>query len=371
MTAIVNRLEQDGLVSKSQHPADARVVLVEITDSGRRQLAEIRAARAAVLQTRLDRLDDDARAALAAALPALDQLLESMTSLLKQPRSVYAVAFACVVAFMGIGLVDPILPVLAKDLQASPSQVSLLFTSYFAMTGLSMLVTGFVASRIGPRKTLLVGLVAGRPLQRARRPLRHGRPDRRLPPRLGPRQRAVHRHRAVGDRRRRQRRARLGDHPLRGRARPGHRLRPAARRPARRRLLARPVLRHRDADGDRLRADRGVARPGRQARAPRLDPGPAARPRPQRAALDGDRRRPLQLRLLHDPRLHAAAARHDRHPARAHLLRVGPAGRDQLRVRRPAPGAPVRARVRAGRDAGAWSPWTCSSAVSSTATGPA
>lgn len=82
-----------------------------------------------------------------------------MSSLLHQPRSVYAVAFACVVAFMGIGLVDPILPVLAEDLNASPSQVSLLFTSYFAMTGLSMLVTGFFASRIGPRKTLLVGLL--------------------------------------------------------------------------------------------------------------------------------------------------------------------------------------------------------------------
>src|SRR3954447_4844758 len=79
-------------------------------------------------------------------------------TLLNQPRSVYAVAFACVVAFMGIGLVDPILPVLAEDLQATPSQVSLLFTSYFAMTGLSMLITGWIASRIGPRRTLLVGL---------------------------------------------------------------------------------------------------------------------------------------------------------------------------------------------------------------------
>jgi ACDE family multidrug resistance protein len=81
-----------------------------------------------------------------------------MTPLLHQPRSVYAVAFACVVAFMGIGLVDPILPVLAEDLDATPSQVSLLFTSYFAMTGLSMLITGWAASRIGPRRTLLVGL---------------------------------------------------------------------------------------------------------------------------------------------------------------------------------------------------------------------
>jgi hypothetical protein len=36
---------------------------------------------------------------------------------------------------MGIGLVDPILPALATQLHATPSQVELLFTSYFAITG--------------------------------------------------------------------------------------------------------------------------------------------------------------------------------------------------------------------------------------------
>jgi ACDE family multidrug resistance protein len=77
---------------------------------------------------------------------------------MQQPKAVWAVAFACVVAFMGIGLVDPILPALAGQLDASPSQVELLFTSYFAFTGVSMLVTGFVSSRIGPRRTLLGGL---------------------------------------------------------------------------------------------------------------------------------------------------------------------------------------------------------------------
>jgi MFS transporter, ACDE family, multidrug resistance protein len=76
----------------------------------------------------------------------------------RQPKAVWAVAFASVVAFMGIGLVDPILPAIAKDLDASPSQVELLFTSYFAFTGVSMLVTGWVSSRIGPRRTLLAGL---------------------------------------------------------------------------------------------------------------------------------------------------------------------------------------------------------------------
>jgi ACDE family multidrug resistance protein len=77
----------------------------------------------------------------------------------RQPKAVWAVAFACVVAFMGIGLVDPILPALASQLDASPSQVELLFTSYFAFTGVSMLVTGWVSSRVGPRATLLGGLL--------------------------------------------------------------------------------------------------------------------------------------------------------------------------------------------------------------------
>jgi len=76
-----------------------------------------------------------------------------------QPRAVWAVAFAAVVSFMGLGLVDPILPAIATNLHASPSQVELLFTSYFAFTGISMLVSSVVASRIGAKRTLLAGLV--------------------------------------------------------------------------------------------------------------------------------------------------------------------------------------------------------------------
>jgi ACDE family multidrug resistance protein len=76
-----------------------------------------------------------------------------------QPKAVWAVAFAAVVSFMGLGLVDPILPAIAKNLHASPSQVELLFTSYFAFTGISMLISSVVASRIGAKRTLLAGLV--------------------------------------------------------------------------------------------------------------------------------------------------------------------------------------------------------------------
>jgi MFS family permease len=81
-----------------------------------------------------------------------------MTSPFRQPRAVWAVAFACVISFMGIGLVDPILPALSTQLHATPSQVTLLFTSYLVVTAVAMLVTGWVSSRIGPRRTLLAGL---------------------------------------------------------------------------------------------------------------------------------------------------------------------------------------------------------------------
>ncbi|SIR48242.1 MFS transporter [Microbacterium sp. RURRCA19A] len=79
-------------------------------------------------------------------------------SIWKQPAQVWAVAFACVVAFMGIGLVDPILPAIAESLQASPVETELLFTSYLVVTGLAMLVTSWISSRIGAKATLLVGL---------------------------------------------------------------------------------------------------------------------------------------------------------------------------------------------------------------------
>ncbi|SFI92421.1 Predicted arabinose efflux permease, MFS family [Streptosporangium canum] len=83
---------------------------------------------------------------------------QSGGSILRQPMSVWATAFAAVVAFMGIGLVDPILPSIAQGLHAGPSQVSLLFTSYFLVTAVAMLVTGWVSSRIGGKRTLLLGL---------------------------------------------------------------------------------------------------------------------------------------------------------------------------------------------------------------------
>jgi len=85
--------------------------------------------------------------------------MKSETSPFKQPKTVWAVAFACVVSFMGIGLVDPILASLRDKLHASPSQVELLFTSYLVVTAVAMLVTGWVSSRLGAKRTLIAGLV--------------------------------------------------------------------------------------------------------------------------------------------------------------------------------------------------------------------
>lgn len=78
--------------------------------------------------------------------------------LFRQPKAVWAVAFACVISFMGIGLVDPILPALADSLDATPSQVSLLFSSYLIVTAVAMLFVGWISSHIGAKRTMVAGL---------------------------------------------------------------------------------------------------------------------------------------------------------------------------------------------------------------------
>jgi MFS family permease len=79
-------------------------------------------------------------------------------SILKQPVAVWAIAFACVVSFMGIGLVDPILPAIAQATHATATQTELLFTTYLLITGVMMFFTSWLSSRIGAKTTLLIGL---------------------------------------------------------------------------------------------------------------------------------------------------------------------------------------------------------------------
>jgi ACDE family multidrug resistance protein len=87
---------------------------------------------------------------------------ESHSSLLDaikgQPKQVWITAFAAVIAFMGIGLVDPILLSIAEGLHATPSEVTLLFSSYLGVQAIAMLVTGAMSARFGAKRTVLVGL---------------------------------------------------------------------------------------------------------------------------------------------------------------------------------------------------------------------
>ena len=75
-----------------------------------------------------------------------------------QPKQVWITAFAAVIAFMGIGLVDPILLSIAEGLKATPSEVTLLFSSYLGVQVIAMLVTGAASAKFGPKRTVLTGL---------------------------------------------------------------------------------------------------------------------------------------------------------------------------------------------------------------------
>lgn len=76
-----------------------------------------------------------------------------------QPKAVWAVVFACIIAFMGLGLVDPILPEIAKEFGATHADVTLLFTSYNAVMAIAMLITGVVSAKLGAKRTLMSGIV--------------------------------------------------------------------------------------------------------------------------------------------------------------------------------------------------------------------
>lgn len=74
MTQLVTRLERDGLAERGSDPADGRVVVVSITDAGRAAMERRREASVEALSERLRVLPADDRAAILAALPAMERL---------------------------------------------------------------------------------------------------------------------------------------------------------------------------------------------------------------------------------------------------------------------------------------------------------
>jgi DNA-binding MarR family transcriptional regulator len=75
MTKHVDRLERDGLVERKPSEDDRRRVGIRLTEDGQRLLRRVRSRRTAWLAQRLGELDEDALAAIAAAVEPLAQLL--------------------------------------------------------------------------------------------------------------------------------------------------------------------------------------------------------------------------------------------------------------------------------------------------------
>lgn len=65
---------------------------------------------------------------------------------------------ASLLAFMGIGIVDPILPSIASSIGATHSQVEMLFTAYIFTMAIMMIPIGIVASKVGDKKLIVSGL---------------------------------------------------------------------------------------------------------------------------------------------------------------------------------------------------------------------
>lgn len=86
ITAIVNRLEDDGLVQRRADPVDARAALVTITDPGRRELAGFRRRAAKAIRPVLTALSDRDRETLSTAADLLDGLATAVNASWPRPH---------------------------------------------------------------------------------------------------------------------------------------------------------------------------------------------------------------------------------------------------------------------------------------------
>lgn len=81
LTRLVSSLEESGYVERRAVPGDARASMLAITPHGREVLERIRQESTVLLRDSLLTLTDEQVAALAAALPALEQLAEAIPAL--------------------------------------------------------------------------------------------------------------------------------------------------------------------------------------------------------------------------------------------------------------------------------------------------
>jgi DNA-binding MarR family transcriptional regulator len=79
VSRIVAALDEAGLVRRRTDPEDRRSGLLEVTASGRRTHDRLRTERGRALTQGLEALDADDAAAVEAALPALEHLVDAMS----------------------------------------------------------------------------------------------------------------------------------------------------------------------------------------------------------------------------------------------------------------------------------------------------
>jgi DNA-binding MarR family transcriptional regulator len=75
LSRIIAALVESGLVLREADPQDGRASLVRATAEGERVMAGVRSDRLHELHNRLERLTEEQRTALAAAVPALEALV--------------------------------------------------------------------------------------------------------------------------------------------------------------------------------------------------------------------------------------------------------------------------------------------------------
>jgi ACDE family multidrug resistance protein len=76
----------------------------------------------------------------------------------KRKRARNITVFSTFLAFMGIGVVDPILPVIADQIGASHWQVELLFTAYIFTMAFMMIPSGLLVGKLGDKRMMVIGL---------------------------------------------------------------------------------------------------------------------------------------------------------------------------------------------------------------------
>lgn len=75
------------------------------------------------------------------------------------PASVWMLFIAIIAALLGMGLIGPVLPTLSTQFAASPSEVTLLYSSYNLVMAVGALITGAISTILGLKRALLVGIV--------------------------------------------------------------------------------------------------------------------------------------------------------------------------------------------------------------------